>query len=32
MLLKCGRVQIFWNDRNKSEFDSGGNQEQIELG
>jgi hypothetical protein len=28
----CGKVQIFGNDYNKSELDSGGNSEEIQFG
>jgi hypothetical protein len=28
---KCVTVQVFGNDSNKSKFDSGGNQEEIEF-
>jgi hypothetical protein len=30
-LVKCVTVQVFGNDSNKSKFDSGGNQEEIEF-
>jgi hypothetical protein len=32
MFSKCGTVQIFGNNCNKSKPDSGGNLEEIELG
>jgi hypothetical protein len=28
---KCGTVKKFWNDYNKSKFDSGGNYEETEI-
>jgi hypothetical protein len=31
MFRKCGTLQIFGNDDNKSKPDSGGNYEEIEL-
>jgi hypothetical protein len=31
IILKCVTVQVFGNDSNKSKFDSGGNQEEIEF-
>jgi hypothetical protein len=31
IILKCGIVQIFGNNSNKSKFDSGGNGEEIKL-
>jgi hypothetical protein len=30
-IWKCVTVQVFGNDSNKSKFDSGGNQEEIEF-
>jgi hypothetical protein len=31
IIRKCVTVQVFGNDSNKSKFDSGGNQEEIEF-
>jgi hypothetical protein len=32
MFRKCGKVQTFGNNYNKSKPDSGGNKEEIEFG